>query len=996
MQHPIKPKFGLILGLVLALGGVFCLTQTAQAAYGDTTTLLGRMYTGDGGSAMNAYLDMPQGFTVDGSGNIYVADTNNNVIRKIDTSQKVSTYAGNGEFGDADGQYNDATFGYPKGIVFNATDSCLYVADAGNNKIRKIDPSGNVTTLVTTDTTGFLNPSGIVVSGSDLYIADTGHGRVVKMSTAGGALTQMAAGLTSPLKLALGSKYLYAVDLGGENIVKISLSTYSTEILASDFTEPRSVTLGQVDYNDDGTAETYLYVSAGEQGVQNEIWIVNPDSGKKVLLITRGETEWLNMTSDMFIYNSRLYMLQGGGSSIFTFNKRGRDIQQIAGRHRYGDEEGNASTALIGRPQELALSPDGKILYIFYAQGNKLAKYNLWTDQLTHVAGHLMDSYTEGTGDAARFSDVISVAMFSDGKTMYLVDRNSNRVRKIDVTTGTTSYVTGAGLVNMTAESDNGYQEGGACADELDVGASGCAYFNRPTGLALTSDERTLYIADASNNRVRKIDLATKQSSLVAGSGVQGFTDGAGTNATFNGPFTLALSADDSTLYVADKYNHAVRAIDLSTNTVSTLVGKGVMGYLEGSFSDAYLAIPENIKMGPDGRLYVSEAGSLRVRKLDLSTQTTSLVSGSGSRGHLDGTLDTVEWDAPKGMTFLGTSLLVADFRNDLIRAIDLDSSVPSGRDVVAPGKSFMAYAENLRSGWNIAVGNVLGDEAKEVITGTGEGMGPHIMIFDEDGNALGNFFAYSDVLRTGVRLATGDLDGDGYDEILTVPGPGSPPHIRIFDGSGNIDVNAGFFALDGLFRGGAFIAAGDVDASADGFDEIVVAAGKGGGAQVTVHNSSGATIANFFAYDKNTFRNGITVATLDTDGDGKDEILTGPEYGSPHVQFFSIYPNEVRRLNAGFYAFDRDYKGGVTVAGGDYDGNGTEEMIIGSGIGMDTFVRIFNKRLLTPIKEIRPYAAGVTGGVIVAAGDIDQDGKDEILTMPRTNGGPNYRVLEE
>ncbi|PJC32754.1 hypothetical protein CO049_01985, partial [Candidatus Roizmanbacteria bacterium CG_4_9_14_0_2_um_filter_36_12] len=217
---------------------------------------------------------------------------------------------------------------------------------------------------------------------------------------------------------------------------------------------------------------------------------------------------------------------------------------------------------------------------------------------------------------------------------------------------------------------------------------------------------------------------------------------------------------------------------------------------------------------------------------------------------------------------------------------------------------------------------------------------------------------------------------------------------IRIFDGQGNPDVHPGFFALDGKFKGGAFIASGDVNA--DGRAEIIVTAGKGGGPHVTVHNYKSEVIANFFAYDQNTFRNGITVATLDTDGDGKDEIITGPEYGSPHVQFFSLSPNEVKRLNPGFYAFDQNYKGGVYVAGGDYDGNGTEEMIIGSGIGMDTFVRIYNKRQLTPIEEIRPYAVGVTGGVVVAAGDIDKDGKAEIMTMPRSNGGPNFRILEE
>jgi len=984
----IKNNLYLIFTIILVIGGIFYFTQPAQAAYGDTSTFLGRMYDGDGGLAIDAYLDMPQGFTKDNSGNIYIADTYNNVIRKINSSNIISTYSGTGEYGRDDGFLPNATFGYPKDISYNTSDNSFYIADTGNSIIRKIDTDGNVTTLTITGDLDLLRPEGIIANGSDLYISDTGNNRVIKTLVSGGALTEIATGLNVPQKMALAGEYLYVTDLGSSSIVKIHINTRSKTTIASGFTEPRAITY----YGG------YLYVSAGEMGIWNEIWRVNPSTGAKALLEIRRETEWLNMGSDMFIREDsgspRIYIVMSGGSSIFTFDLDGQDMQQLAGRHRYGNEEGHAGEMLIGRPQNIIFSPDGKYLYIVYAQGNKIARYDLWHDQLTHMAGRLMDNYMEGTGDYARFSDVVSMAISSDGETIYIVDRNNNRIRKLSTETNRTSYITGAGEVNSNNTTNNGYQEGGPCPDEFNSGASGCAYFDRPTGLALTSDGTTLYIADGSNNRVRKVDISTGITSFIAGSGLAGFTDGVGSSAAFNGPFTLALSLDDSKLYVADKNNHAIRTIDLSNNSVTTLAGKGRIGYREGSFDDAVLAIPENIEMGPDGNLYVSEAGSLRIRKLDLVNRQTSLVSGSGERGSINGSKEVAEWDAPKGMTFQNTFLYVTDFRNDLIRAIDLDNSVPSPRDTVVEGKGYMAYESHLRGGWAVAVGNVIGDEAKEIITGTGTGFGPHIRIFNENGEPLTSFFAYASDLRTGVRVTTGDLDGDGYDEIITVPGPGAVPHIRIFDGNGQPDVGAGFFALDGKFKGGAFIAAGDVDG--DSKVDIVVTAGKGGGPHVTVHREDGRVIANFFAYDKDTFRNGISVATFDSDGDGKDEIITGPEYGSPHIQFFTIVPGEIKRLNPGFYAFDKDSKGGVFVAGGDYDGDGVEEMIIGAGIGMQPIVRIFNKRLLTPIKEIRPYAPGFTGGIILATGDIDRDGKDEILTMPRSTGGPHFRILEE
>ncbi|MDD5567151.1 MAG: hypothetical protein PHH01_03055 [Patescibacteria group bacterium] len=982
---PIK----LSLGLLLIAGGVFIFNQAVFAAFGDTGTFLGKMYTGDNGPAIDAYLDMPQGFTHDGAGNIYIADTNNNVIRKIDANNIITTFAGTGEWGRQDGSRALASFGYPKGIAYSSSDGSFFVADAGSSRIRKIDSAGKVTTLTVTGAKALSVPEGIIISGSDLYIADTGNNRIVKVSKSGGALTEISTGLSTPMKIVQGGDNLYVADFGSGKIIKINISTKAKTVLASGFTEPRAITY----YNGN------IYVTAGENGVWNEIWRISPTTGDKTRLAERRETEWLNMGSDIFIREDngtpRIYILQGGGSSIFTFDINGKDMRQIAGKHRYGDETGNAGVALIGHPQDVAFSPNGKILYIVYSQGNKIAKYDLWNDELTHLAGNAMDNYLEAAGETARFSDVISTAMSADGKTLYLVDRNNNRIRSLNVETGQTSYITGAGEFNSDSDSNNGYQEGGPCDGQFSLGVSGCAYFNRPTGLALTSDGKTLYIADGSNNRIRKVVIATGQTSLIAGSGASGFVNGIGNNATFNGPFTVALSSDNKTLYVADKYNHAVRAINLANNQVTTLVGTGKQGYKEGSFKEAVLGIPENIKRGPDGNLYVSEAGSLRVRKLDLTAQRTSLVSGSGERGKVNGTKEVAEWDAPKGMAFLNTTLYVTDFRNDLIRTIDLDSTVPSPRDTVAPGKSFMAYNSKLRGGWAIAVGNVMGDEAEEIITGTGQGFGPQVRIFDKDGKVLGSFFAYDSALRVGVRITTGDLDGDGYDEIITVPGPGATPLVKIYDAKGNPDVDKDcFYALDGKFKGGAYVASGDVNGN--GLDEIIVTAGKGGGAQVTVHQADGRIIGNFFAYDKNTFRGGITVATFDSDGDGKDEIITGPEFGSPHIQFFTLIPGQVKRLNPGFYAFDSSYKGGVSVAGADYDGNGTGEIIVGSGIGMDTYVRIYNKRQFTPIKEIRPYAKGVTGGLIVAAGDVDKDGKAEIVTMPRSNGGPNFRVLEE
>ncbi len=984
-MYRMRKTFTVCMTVVLVSGGFFSFPGTAGAAFGDTSTFLGKSYTGDGGDALLAYLDMPQAYALASDGSFYVADTFNTVIRKIDASNVITTYAGTGEYGSTDGhRTSTAQFSEPEGIALDGS-GYLYVADTGQSKIRKI-VGDTVSTLSVTGATALKTPRGLLVSGSTLYIADAGNGRVVSVPTAGGALTEVATGLSSPLKLALNGTDLYVVDFAASTIVKIDLSTGTKTTFASGFTEPRSIAI----YGSN------VYVSAGENGVWNEIWSVPLATGVPTRLAIRRETTILNNTADMVIKvvsgTPYIYQLHGGGSTVWRFNIDGSNEVQIAGKNRFGDEAGVRANALLGRPQELAMAAGGTKLYIVYAQGNKIAEYSFITDEVTVLAGFLRDSYVEGTGEAVRMSDVVSIAVSPDGKTIYLADRNNNRIRTLDIETKTTAYLTGAGIVNATGTTNNGYQEGGPCAGEEGALVSGCAYFNRPTGLALTADGATLYVADGSNNRIRKVNVATGQTSFVAGGSSTGLVNGTGSAAKFNGPFTVALSSDEKTLYVADKNNHAIRAVNLTTNAVTTLVGTGSIGYREGAFSSAVLAIPENIELGPDGNLYVSEAGSLRVRKLDLTKKETSLVSGSGNRGKVDGAATVAEWNAPKGMAFSGKSLLVADFRNDLIRSIDLANTVPSADlDRVMPGKQFMGYSPKLRGGYFVDVGDVVAGGKSEIVMGTGQGFGPHVQVFDADGTLYGSFFAYHKDFRGGVQVGVGDVNGDGVDDIVTVPGPGGRPEVKIWDRNGAL-IAPSFYALNGQFTGGAFIAVGNV--TGDATDEILIAAAKGGGAQVTVHNADGKVLANFFAYDK-SFRGGITVATVDTDGDGTDEMVTGTHFGAPHIQTFKITPGLVKRLNPGFYAFGANFRGGVSVTGADVDGDGSEEIIVGVGEGAEPHIKIYNKQGNRVIREFRPYARQVTGGVVIAGGDVTGDDKDEVVVVPRTKGGPQVRIIE-
>ncbi|MFH1326492.1 MAG: S8 family serine peptidase [Candidatus Falkowbacteria bacterium] len=219
----------------------------------------------------------------------------------------------------------------------------------------------------------------------------------------------------------------------------------------------------------------------------------------------------------------------------------------------------------------------------------------------------------------------------------------------------------------------------------------------------------------------------------------------------------------------------------------------------------------------------------------------------------------------------------------------------------------FNAYTDNFLGGANIASGDIDGDGIDEIITGAGPGGGPHVRIFDSAGNVKGQFFAYHQNFRGGVNIAVGDIDGDGANEIITGPGKGGIAEIKIFDNK--LRIRKSFIAYHQNFRGGVQVAIGDTNG--DGIEEIVTGTGLGGGPHVRIFDKRGNVKGQFFAYDKN-FRGGVNIGLGDINQDGIDEIITGAgPGGGPHVRAF----NARGILLNGFYAYDKLIKGGVNVS---------------------------------------------------------------------------------
>jgi hypothetical protein len=180
-------------------------------------------------------------------------------------------------------------------------------------------------------------------------------------------------------------------------------------------------------------------------------------------------------------------------------------------------------------------------------------------------------------------------------------------------------------------------------------------------------------------------------------------------------------------------------------------------------------------------------------------------------------------------------------------------------------------YTDTYDQGINISVGDIEDDGSVEIVTGTENGGGPHVRVFNSDGVLINpGFFAYADSFRGGVNVSIGDLNGDNIKEIICGAGVNGGPHVRVFKKDGTL-INPGFFAYDESFRGGVNVSVADV--TGDGIDDIVTGPGDGGSPLARVYDRDGNMYSEFYIFDASE-RNGLEVVASDLDGDGIAEIL--------------------------------------------------------------------------------------------------------------------------
>ncbi|MDC0230299.1 hypothetical protein OAK48_04920, partial [Deltaproteobacteria bacterium] len=296
------------------------------------------------------------------------------------------------------------------------------------------------------------------------------------------------------------------------------------------------------------------------------------------------------------------------------------------------------------------ITSDGTNLYVVEQENHTIRKIVISTGAVTTFAGS-PGSYgsTNGTGTSARFKNPLGIT--TDGTNLYVTDQHNHTIRKIVISTG--AVTTLAGYAGSSGSTD---------------GTGTSARFKHPFGI--TKIGTNLYVTDANNHRIRKIVIATGVVSTLAGSS-SGYTDATGTSAKFNAP--TGITTDGTDLYVADSNNHKIRKIVISTGVVTTLAGSS-SGHTDATGTSASFKNPSG--MTTDGtNLYVADRNNHKIRKIVISTGVVSTLAGSSS-GSTDGTGTSASFNQPLEVTTDGTNLYVADYANHKIRKINLRGTV--------------------------------------------------------------------------------------------------------------------------------------------------------------------------------------------------------------------------------------------------------------------------------------------------------------------------------
>jgi len=651
-------------------------------------------YSGDGGPATSASLNEPSGLAIDVSGNIYIADAGNNRIRKVNKLGVITTMAGNGT-GGFSGDYGPATTAElynPYGVAVDKSGN-IYIADEINNRIRKVDTSGMISTVAGTGTAGYngdglsatsaelYRPMGVAVNAfGNIFIDDFQNDRIREIDTLGNISTVAGNGTGAPGGGAYGGDGGPATSAELHRPSGISLDAFGN-IFISDGANYRIREVIPISQQPDSTntcqgSNVFFTIASTDTGLTYQ-WKVDTGTGL-VSLINGGKykgatTDTLYITGASLTMNGYRYVCSLNKTScgcslnsavallsVYSCNSGCGYITSVAGNGNFGySGDGAAATsAELGSPSGVTLDTKGNI-YIPDQNNNCIRKVNT-SGIISTVAGNGTGGFS-GDGAAATLAELNgpgSIVIDVSGN-LYIADEYNNRIRKVN-TAGIITTIAGNGT--------GGYSGDGATATAAEL--------NGAAGIAIDT-LGNVYIADAYNNRIRKVSKSGVISTI-AGNGTGGFSgDGAAaTVAEISNPAGVALDASGN-VYIADEYNNRIRKVN-TAGIITTIAGNGTSGYNGdgGSSTSSELSFPSGVAVDTSGSIYIADQNSNRIRMVNtsgiISTLAGNGVSGYNGNGEAPA---LAELNGPSDVALdKSGNVYIADTYNNLIRKVYLAS----------------------------------------------------------------------------------------------------------------------------------------------------------------------------------------------------------------------------------------------------------------------------------------------------------------------------------
>lgn len=613
------------------------------------------------GMGAAARFDRPYAMALDGFGTLYIADTGNHTIRKITPAGVVMTLAGSpGQPGNADGDASAARFFKPAGLAVDAAGN-LYIADSGNNAVRKITPSGVVTTLAD-GSAGLDEPRGIAVDAAgNVYVGDIGRVRKITparvfATLAGGGYGQddgtgSTAGFQQPVGLALdGAGILWAAD--GRNIRRITPA---------------------------GVVTTTAYADERFGGAGDAA--SDPQFGAPVSLA-------LDAAGNLYfadVANTIHSMAAGSPNATMLAGFPGQ-------RNR---ADGTGSSAGFAAPHFLAVDRAYNLYVTDGGSFSALIRQLSPSGLVSTLAGGGPFPLADGTGSAAAFFEIEGLAADPAG-ILYATDSFYHQVRKITTPAGVvTTLATGVGELSNI--------------------------FSPVLGVA-ADDLGNVYVAVAGYHIIQKISPAGTVSTFAGSIGQLGNADGTGSDARFNAPYALASDRNDN-LYVLDASNAgSVRRITPAgvVSTVATGVTLSVDPALFATFGYAPITTdsPRGIAVDGTGNIYLTYYHLHIVRRISTSGTVTTIGGVAGEPGSADGTGGAARFNGLDGITVdAAGNLYLVDATDNTIRKGQLSAfpvvttppvsrTVSAGQNgvfsVIAGSSSAVAYRwQRLANGSN-------------------------------------------------------------------------------------------------------------------------------------------------------------------------------------------------------------------------------------------------------------------------------------------------------